>query len=73
MQWGHVRKNYNLLSPAVHQARRVAPTVIATLGRIETVRTGAADSLLNHLLRVADRPTQEEGTDEVAFAYRVVA
>lgn len=42
--------------------------MIATLGRIETVRTGGADSLLNHLLRAAGRPTQEEGSGEVAFA-----
>lgn len=42
--------------------------VIATLGRIEAVRTGGADSLLNGLLRAAGRPTLEEGTGEVAFA-----
>ena len=42
--------------------------VIATLGRIESVRSGEADSLLNGLLRAAGKPSLEEGTGEVAFA-----
>ena len=42
--------------------------VIATLGRIEAVRSGESDSLLNGLLRAAGRPSLEEGTGEVAFA-----
>ena len=42
--------------------------VIATLGRIEAVRTGEADSLLNGLLRAAGRPSLEEGTGGVAFS-----
>jgi hypothetical protein len=42
--------------------------VIATLGRIEAVRSGGADSLLNGLLRAAGKPSLEEGTGEVAFA-----
>jgi transposase len=42
--------------------------VIATLGRIEAVRSGEADSLLNGLLRAAGKPSLEEGTGEVAFA-----
>jgi len=42
--------------------------VIATLGRIEAVRSGEADSLLNGLLRALGKPSLEEGTGEVAFA-----
>ena len=42
--------------------------VIATLGRIESVRSGEADSLLNGLLRAAGKAALEEGTGEVAFA-----
>lgn len=42
--------------------------VILTLGRLESVRSGEADSLLNGLLRAAGKPSLEEGTGEVAFA-----
>jgi len=42
--------------------------VIATLGRIEAVRAGEADSLVNGLLRASGRPSLEEGTGEVSFA-----
>lgn len=42
--------------------------VIATLGRIEAMRSGESDSLLNGLLRAAGKPSLEEGTGEVAFA-----
>ena len=42
--------------------------VIATLGRLETVRAGESDALLNGLLRAAGKPTLEAGTGEVAFA-----
>ena len=41
--------------------------VIATLGRIEAVRAGEADSLVNGLLRASGKPTLEEGTGDVAF------
>jgi hypothetical protein len=42
--------------------------VIATLGRIEAVRAGEADSLVNGLLRVAGKPSLEDGTGDVSFA-----
>lgn len=42
--------------------------VIATLGRLESLRAGQADSLVNGLLRAAGKPTMEEGTGEVAFS-----
>ena len=42
--------------------------VIATLGRIEAVRAGEADSLVNGLLRAAGKPSLEEGTGDVSFA-----
>ena len=42
--------------------------VILTLGRLESVRSGEADSLLNGLLCAAGKPSLEEGTGEVAFA-----
>lgn len=42
--------------------------VIATLGRLETVRAGENNALINGLLRAAGKPTLEEGTGEVAFA-----
>lgn len=42
--------------------------VIATLGRIEAVRSGENNPLINGLLRAAGRPTMDEGTGDVAFA-----
>src|SRR5680860_379821 len=42
--------------------------VVATLGRLETVRAGEADSLVNGLLRAAGKPTLEDGTGETSFA-----
>ena len=42
--------------------------VIATLGRIEAVRAGETNALINGLLRAADQPTMEEGTGSVTFA-----
>jgi len=42
--------------------------VIATLGRIEAVRAGENNALINGLLRAAGRPTMDEGTGDVAFA-----
>lgn len=42
--------------------------VIATLGRLETLRTGQSDALLNGLLRAAGKPTLEQGTGDIAFA-----
>ncbi len=42
--------------------------VIATLGRLETIRAGDADSLVNGLLRASGKPTLEQGTGAVDFA-----
>ncbi len=42
--------------------------VIATLGRLETVRSGDSDALINGLLRATGRPSLEEGTGDIAFA-----
>jgi hypothetical protein len=42
--------------------------VIATLGRLEAVRAGQADPLLNGLLRAAGKATLEQGTGQVDFA-----
>ena len=42
--------------------------IIATLGRIEAVRAGEADSLVNGLLRAAGKPSLEDGTGDVSFA-----
>lgn len=42
--------------------------VVATLGRLEQVRHGKGDALLNGLLRAAGKPTLDEGTGAVAFA-----
>jgi hypothetical protein len=42
--------------------------VIATLGRIEAVRAGEADSLVNGLLRAAGKPSLKNGTGDVSFA-----
>lgn len=41
--------------------------VIATLGRLETVRAGSADAVVNGLLRVTGKPTMEAGSGEMAF------
>lgn len=42
--------------------------VVATLGRIEAVRAGESNALINGLLRATGRPALEDGTGEVAFA-----
>lgn len=42
--------------------------VIATLGRIEAIRSGESNALINGLLRAADQPTMDEGTGSVSFA-----
>lgn len=42
--------------------------VVATLGRLEQIRSGASNALLNGLLRAAGKPTLAEGTGAVAFA-----
>jgi hypothetical protein len=42
--------------------------VIATLGRLESIRSGDADSLVNGLLRASGKPTLEQGTGAVDFA-----
>ena len=42
--------------------------VIATLGRLEAIRAGDSDALVNGLLRAAGKPTLEQGTGKVAFA-----
>jgi transposase len=41
--------------------------VIATLGRLENLRAGGNDALINGLLRAAGKPTLDEGTGDVAF------
>ncbi len=41
--------------------------VVATLGRLETIEAGSANSLLNGLLRVTGNPSLEEGTGEIDF------
>jgi len=41
--------------------------VIATLGRLETVRAGGNNALINGLLRAAGKPTLDEGTGDAAF------
>ena len=42
--------------------------IIATLGRIEAIRAGEADSLVNGLLRAAGKPSLKDGTGDVSFA-----
>lgn len=42
--------------------------VIATLGRLESVRDGDSDALINGLLRATGRAELGEGTGEVAFS-----
>ena len=42
--------------------------VIATLGRLEAVRAGQSNALINGLLRATDQPTMDEGTGRVSFA-----
>lgn len=42
--------------------------VVATLGRVEAVRAGGNNALINGLLRAAGHPTMDQGTGEVAFA-----
>ena len=42
--------------------------VIATLGRVEALRSGENNALINGLLRAAGRPTMDAGTGAVDFA-----
>ena len=41
--------------------------VIATLGRLEALRAGENDALLNGLLRASGKPTLEQGSGDIAF------
>jgi hypothetical protein len=41
--------------------------VVATLGRLEAVRTGDSDALINGLLRATGRASLDEGTGKVEF------
>ena len=43
--------------------------VIATLGRIEAVRAGETNALINGLLRAADQPTIEDDVEGVEVAH----
>ncbi len=42
--------------------------VVASLGRLEAVRAGQADALVNGLLRALNKPSMDEGTGETDFA-----
>jgi len=42
--------------------------VIATLGRLETIAAGQANSVIDGLLRASGKPTMAEGTGQVEFA-----
>lgn len=76
LQWRHVRevttsgpRQYVKLVESYRDAGGVPrQRVIATLGRLEAIRTGEADALVNGLLRAAGKPTLEEGTGEIDFA-----
>ena len=62
-------RQYVKLVEAFRDERGVArQRVIATLGRLEQVREGKGEALLNGLLRAAGKPTLDEGTGAVAFA-----
>ena len=44
-----------------------AQRVVATLGRVEELRAGQSNSLINGLLRAAGHPDLEEGTAQISF------
>ena len=42
--------------------------VIATLGRVETIRAGAGDALINGLLRASGRQEHDTSSGQTSFA-----
>lgn len=62
-------RQYVKLVEAFRDAAGVArQRVVATLGRLEAIKAGESDALVNGLLRAAGRPTLEDGTGAVDFA-----
>lgn len=62
-------RQYVKLVEAFRDERGVSrQRVVATLGRLETLRSGEADALINGLLRASGRSELDEGTGEVSFA-----
>ena len=61
------RKYVKLVESYRDQAGVPRQRVIATLGRLEQIRTGGADALVNGLLRASGKPSLEEGSGEISF------
>lgn len=62
------RQYVNLVKASRDAAGVPRQRVIATLGRLESIRAGAADALLDGLLRASGKPTLEQGTGALDFA-----
>ncbi len=62
------RKYIKLVEAVGDDAGVSRQRVIATLGRIEAVRAGETNALINGLLRAADQPTIEDDMDDVILS-----
>lgn len=61
------RKYVKLLESYRDDQGKPKQKVIATLGRLEQIEAGSANSLLNGLLRVTGKPPLEAGTGDIDF------
>lgn len=62
------RKYVKIVESFRDAAGKPRQRVLATLGRLENIREGAADAVINGLLKASNKADMREGTGEVEFA-----
>lgn len=62
------RKYVKIVESFRDSAGKPRQRVLATLGRLENIREGAADAVINGLLKASNKADMREGTGEVVFA-----
>lgn len=62
------RKYVKIVESFRDEAGKPRQRVLATLGRLEHIREGTADAVINGLLKVSNKADMREGTGDVEFA-----
>ena len=62
------RKYVKIVESFRDEAGKPRQRVLATLGRLENIREGAADAVINGLLKASNKADMREGTGDVEFA-----